>query len=294
MKYQALAESLRPLADAVVAFLRAEEGANRFVAEQPLTAGANYSPTLHGHCRDRSIVAVEVNEGTYTGLLDSFVLDSQGLGLPVRLFLAVPEQGTAQSLLDLHRNARRRGIGVLEVNGGTVRRHLPALRLSLTGLRAINRKAFPRRILPHLVAAEETFRNGDPAKGCSKVFDVLERCSRRVCLDIASKKLWRPGRKTPNHPDSWYEKTGAWAKVLNVASESGNWTAIRASGISIRSALWSQIQGLTDHRNDTGHEPASMDALRNRDTRLRTQFEHAVDTLSALLDAYPQAAKGMP
>jgi hypothetical protein len=293
MKYQALAESLRPVADAVASFLRQEEGATRFKVEKPLEGGGKYGPTLQALCPDGSLIAIEVNEGGFTTPLDAFVLECQRNGVPVRLFVAAPLGAPAQALLDLHRFAKSRGIGVLEVDGTTVTRHIPALRLSLTGLRAVNRKRFPRRIGQHLVGAEETFRNGDPAKGCTRVYDVVERCSRRLCVDVKSKNLWKRSLAIPGHQDEWYERS-PWAGVLKLVADSGDWRAIRSVGIDISDALWSQIRGLTGHRNETGHEPTSLRALQSRDTKLRTRFEHAVDTLDELLEAYPGCSKGMP
>lgn len=292
MKYQALADPLRPVADAVAAFFRREEGATKFKVEKSVDGGGRYCPTLQATCPDGSIVAVEVNEGGYTTPLDTFVLECQRNGVPVRLFVAAPLGAPAGDLLELHRSARSRGIGVLEVDEAVVTKHIPALRLSLTGLRAIERNTFPKRIRQPLVAAEETFRNGDPAQGCARVYGVVERCSRRVCLDVASKNLWKNGVSMPTHKVAWYE-TSPWAGVMKLVAESGDWKRMRIAGIDIPDNLWSQIRGLTGHRNETGHEPSSLKALQTRDTRLRTRFEHAVDTVEELLEAYPGCAKGM-
>jgi hypothetical protein len=50
-------------------------------------------------------------------------------------------------------------------------------------------------------------------------------------------------------------------------------------------ALINRLIAITPHRNDTGHKPASLKKLIQRDRQLRTRFETAVDDLQALVQA---------
>jgi len=134
MKYRALAETLIPIAEAVRKYFMDAEGAKRFRAEEAIAPSSSYRPTLLADSHDRSLLAIEVNQGVYTDVLDRLVVECVSQGLPIRLFVASPAGGPATSVVELVRKARVRGIGVVEVAGKSVQRILPALSLSLFGL----------------------------------------------------------------------------------------------------------------------------------------------------------------
>lgn len=290
LRFQALSEALVPIALASRRYFMDTEGARRFRAEAEVRPTLAYRPTLLGDCQDYSLLAVEVNDGFYTNVLDAFVLECLGEGLPIRLFVAAPAGGPAAQKLDLMRRARRRGIGVLEVDDSNVTAILPALSLSLIGVRRIDKKHFPKRFHSRLNQAEDTFRNGDPVKGCGRIYDTIERVSRSVALEIETVQMWRAKVARPKKKSSWFT-TGPWANVLGYVDDYADFTALRKTTFAIDKALWGRVRGLTPHRNESGHEPATRAELQDRDRQLRTRFEHAVDTLAELLKACPTAAK---
>jgi hypothetical protein len=287
MKYRALAEGLIPVADAALKHLRETEGATRFRSEVEVAPALAYRPTLLGECHDKSLIAVEVNDGAFTAPLDTFVVECQRLGVPIRLFIAIPETAPEKQQLQLLRQARTRGIGVLLESKRRIERLLPAVHLSLFGLRPIPMTKFPSQLVSRLTQAEESFRSGDPAKGCGRVYDLIERRTRSVALEVQTRSLWKAGLSVKAKATEWYTKKGAWAKVLELISDSGDFEAMKRAKLPIEKALWARVQGLVPDRNDTGHEPSTREELQERDRQLRTRFEHAVDTLLALTRATP-------
>ncbi len=287
MQYRALAGSLVPVAEAARKHFAKMEGAKRFRAEEEIASDLSYRPTLSAENHDKSILAIEVNDGTYTNALDTFVVECLTAGLPIRLFVAVPSGGPAAQLLNLVRQARKRGIGVVEFDGKTVRSLLPAVSLSLFGVRPVDRTRYPRGYFAQLHQAEETFRNGDAAKGCGRVYDLIEKGSRTVATEIDRLLLWR----TLPPPSKPRFRTAAWARVLEYVDLNADFPKLLASTVRIDKALWARVRGLTPHRNQSGHAPSTRKELQQRDQQLRTRFEHAVDTLADLVRACPLIGK---
>jgi len=290
MKYRALAESLIPVAETTRKYFMGAEGAKRFRAEEAIAQTSSYRPTLLADSHDGSLLAIEVNQGAYTDALDRLVVECVSQGLPIRLFVASPAGAPATAVVELVRKAKARGIGVVEVAGKNVQRILPALSLSLFGLQPINTKKYPKRYRGALSQAEETFRNGDPVKGCSRLYDLIEECSREVAIELDRVGLWRSVPVPPKRQVRWFKKH-PWANVLEYVGEHGDFAAIRGSKLQITKPLWSRIRGLTSHRNEAGHEPTTSDERKQRDRELKTRFEHALDTFADLVRACPTVAK---
>src|SRR5438105_2617265 len=191
MIYKALANSLRSVADQVELYLRKKRGIRGFKAEKAIHDDIA-CPTLHAHTRDFHILWVEVSESPYPNTLDRLVLDCIRLGLPVRLYMAVPKpsnpppSGYAAELA----RARDFGVGLIEVEGSKVKIVQEPLSLSLNGLRPIPLERFPQKYREALAQAETTFRNGNPAKGCSEIYDEIEALCRRVAEKTAAKGMW--------------------------------------------------------------------------------------------------------
>jgi hypothetical protein len=157
----------------------------------------------------------------------------------------------------------------------------------LFGLRPIDRKHFPKRAHAQLTKAEETFLNGDPVKGCGRIYDLIENRSRAVAIEIDRIGLWQP--MPPGQAKSRINlKNGSWAKVLELVDERAEFGLLRRNGLSITKALWGRLRGLPPHRNQSGHEPRTQEELQARNRELKTRFEHAVDTLGELAAASPR------
>src|SRR4051794_33517390 len=115
MTYRILPADLHPVADAATAFLKTEWGiaASKIVVELEFHSEVAI-PTLHATDRDHYIVAVEVSNSPSPPQLDAMVLDCSRLMLPVKLYVAMPEQATIPQK-QLQR-AKDNGVGVLTVN----------------------------------------------------------------------------------------------------------------------------------------------------------------------------------
>jgi len=287
LEFRALSAELVPVAMAARNFLSGQDGARKFRAESAIAEQFAYRPTLLAEASDKSLIAVEVSEGSYTAPLVEFVLDCQRESLPIRVFVAVPVGGPPGAILQLHRRARQLGIGVLEVDGRRVTRPVPALSLSLWGLRPMTQQRFPKRLRARLSQAEDTFRNGNPAKGCGGVYDALESQSRAVAWEIDRRRLWKASTSRKGHGRNWFEKH-AWANVLEYVDTYVDAQTMDSNWLPFDRALWSRVRGLTPHRNESGHEPKSLRKLQARDRELRTRFEHATDCLAELVAAFPR------
>ncbi len=277
MTYRVLPTPLHPVADHVRSFLQGR-GVSMIVIEAEVHPDLKLRPTLQGRTQDHHIVCAEVTDAGYTDALDAFVLDSQRLGLPIKFSIAVPT-GSPPDVASLLRRAKSRGVGVVEVgpNGGC---HVfdNALSLSLTALRRLELNRFPQRYRQALLDAEDTFLNGDPVKGCSRIFDEIEEFTRRLGVKALKKGLLNASAKAVAKPNFAKDP---WKGLLEYLKKHLNYGAFAA----LSDQLISRIIGLTPYRNQTGHKVSRRQDLIRRDRQLRTRFEDAVDALEDLVIA---------
>ena len=127
--------------------------------------------------------------------------------------------------------------------------------------------------------AETTFLNGDPSKGCARVYDELESLTWKFAAKAAKLNWWNPGRLNIG--------TASWSNVLNgmIRDFAPNVGLIRGRCPDMTLTLLNAVSGLTGHRNESGHKPGSRKALIKRDARLRTRFEHTRDLFIDLQDS---------
>ena len=271
MIYKALAESLRSIADQAEVYFRTERGIRGFKAEAPIHHDVA-CPTLQAQTRDFHILCVEASETPYPNTLDRLVLDCVRLGLPVKLYMAVPKPANAAPEGYVAQIARAKdvGVGLVEVDGRRVKLLHDALSLSLAGLRQTDRRRFPQKYREGLLQAESTFRNGNPSKGCSEIYDELEGLCRRLATKAQTKGLC-------SLPTGMNVKKDPWASVLEALIKSLDY-----SKTPISKQLLTRILGITGHRNESNHRPASRATLVQRDSQLRTRFETAADLLLEL------------
>lgn len=279
MNFRHLAEPLRPSADAVVEYFEAERGIRHFVEEEEIHAQVA-RPSLHATANDYHFWCVEFSETTpYPATLDRFVLDCMRYGLPVRLFVALPSGSTSP---DYRRDLNRAidyGVGVIEITDTTVRVTNEPLSLSLAGVRRIEKKNFPARYRLALTRAENTFRQGNPVKGCAEIYDELEALTRRIAKKTKARGCWKATRGG-NPAPRLIAKT-PWARVVRTLMEQLE----PGEPPHIPEALLARVLGITPHRNEAGHNPDSRPALIRRDREQRTRFETATDLLSDLINA---------
>lgn len=289
MSYRFLAAELWQLADDVVGFYATRWGISPAkVKKEDAVPGVDlgFRPTLHASSHDHHLICVEVASTPYTATLDTFVLACRNHGLPVRLYVAVPQTGSATFQTDLRR-ALDNGVGVMEATSHGIKIVAEAQSLSLTDVRAPEPKSFPAAMRPRLAQALQTFRGGDPAKGCSNLYDELEALTRKVAKSALSKKAWRNLRKRLTEPKLGNVDKTPWhglAKALLQHLDSGKLGRPR-----LTEALLGRVLGITSHRNATGHKPRNQAALRRRDRKLRTRFEEACDLLEEFANASRRA-----
>ena len=278
MNFRSLDASLIPTAEAAASHFRSTHGAKSFEAEAEVDPRLRYRPTLMGTTRDFHSLCVEVTEGTVSQALDAFVLDTVALGLPVRLWIAVPAAVEPAVLGDLMVRAKNRGLGVIQMNGAIGSELTNPVSLSLYGLRTISRRDYPSRYRQALGDAESTFRAGDPAKGCSRMFDELEALTRRIAKRISKRGFWKI-------PPTMNLDTAPWSKVVEAIRDMSDRQTLKALSPGLNDAMLGSLIGVTPQRNESGHKPSTRSALIKRDQQLRTRFESAADLLLELIRA---------
>ncbi len=247
---------------------------SKFKVEEAVSNDLDYLPTLQATAPDHSDVWIEVSETPYLTSLDSVVLHCMKNCLPVKLYVAFPTGISSTVYKKCADEARTKGVGVIEVAEGKCTVIYEALSLSLLGVRSEDRSQFPAKYRSVLSTAEATFRNGDPAKGCSLVYDEIEALSRRLALKIKKNNWWilltSLGVPTIN-----FERD-AWASVMDILITRTNFNSLPSSA---KKSLLMRVAALTEHRNETGHKPKNRTVHSQRDRELRTRFETAVDVL---------------
>lgn len=280
MKFRHLSQTFHAMADAVVEYLQNERGIKGFVEEEPIHKEVA-RPSLHAKTQDHHFLCLEFSETTPFPLsVERFAPNCSRLCLPVRVFVAVPSDTKDPDYnRDLNR-AREWGVGVLTVDGNHVTVVQEPLALSLAGVRRIDMKKYPTKYRFPLSQAEVTFRQGNPAKGCSEVYDEIEALTRRIAKKTLKSGMWRASKTGAAIPAIDLDK-GPWANVIDVLMNQLD----PGHPPRIPKAQLAHVLGITPHRNETGHRPNSKEALIRRDTTLRTRFENAADTLLELIVA---------
>jgi hypothetical protein len=282
MSYRILSSTLYATAEAAQKFFKGEKGLTRFKIEEPIDPNVEYCPTLSVITRDYCIVCIEVSEFAYSNPLDAFVLECKNRNLPVKLFVAKPKASNDPDFKKNLQRAKSRGVGLIELDdvGGEIIEE--ALILSLTGLRDFRPNTFPIKYRNAISDACSTFRNGNPLKACSMIYDEIEALTRRIADKTRQKGFWRapkPGQKAVKINI----ETQPWAKVVEVLMD--NLEYRKCGCPDLNDALLSRIRGITSHRNDAGHKPRTGRERVGLDTKLRTRFETAVDLLSETIAA---------
>jgi hypothetical protein len=274
--YKILAPGLHETADAAINWFIEKWGLqqSRITIETPFDPDINFRPTFVAALADGHILCIEVAGNIYSNTLDSVVLDCLAKGLPVKLVVASPKSKDPDYSTKL-KSAKRAGVGVFEVDSQSGLMIQVPLSLSLAGLRSLELKDFPKRYRQPLQHAHQMFRDGEPSKACSLVYDELEGACRNLGKRCIKKGLWSSkGLKV---------ESDAWATVMRSLDQGLNRSDPHAKKIT--SALIARIIGITSHRNESGHKPKNLRERSRRDQELRTRFEGGVDLLKDLLNA---------
>jgi hypothetical protein len=279
MNFRALPSQLIPVAEAVARFLNDELGLTKLRSEEPASDIVDYRPTLQAVTPDWHDVWIEVSELPYLKSLDSVVLDCVTGHLPVKLYVAFPAGVSSTVYKSCVDDARRKGVGAIEVSGGQCHVIHEALPLSLAGARGEDHTRFPARYRLNLSTAETTFKNGDPTKGCALIYDEIESLSRRLAKRIHTKGWWKPTKT--GQPGTNFD-TEAWANVMELLINRADLTHLPKG---VTKSLLIRVAAIVDARNAAGHKPSNRAKRMQRDRESRTRFETAVDILRDLTDA---------
>ncbi len=269
MRYTILSNDLHETADLTEYYLKSQLGLRNIRIEEELPYTLSYTPSFWAENNDHNIICVEVSNQAYSRTLDHIILECQRLAYPIKLYYAIPKDDTDTNYRKNLSDARKRGVGVLELDTDECYVSSEALSLSLTGLRPINVKEFPRKYRELVNRAIATFRNGDPSKGCSILYDEVEAITRKIAIKTANLNWWTPS------PDTNLERL-AWFNICDLLRNKidyGNY-----GKIGLRNQIL-KIHAIINERNDSGHKPRNKTALRRRDQRLRTRFEGLIDTM---------------
>lgn len=276
--YRILPIGLQSTADDTVAWLVKNWGIKKsgVIVEDQFHPDVNFRPTFHVRLDDGHVLCIEVSEKIYDNTLDSVSLSCREKGLPVKLIVAVPKGISDSEFGKRLRDAKLAGVGILEVDATSGQLIQQPLSFSLAGVRHLDVSEFPARFRQNLQRAHQTFRDGEPSKACSLVYDELEACFRTFAEKCEKKKLWR------NKGALDLEKA-SWASIISAVDRSidrgSPWTN------QVTPALMARILGVTPHRNESGHKVRDEKSRIRRDKELRTRFEGALDLFAAFLEA---------
>ena len=238
--------------------------------------------TLSGKTLDYYVICAEINERIIPITIWPFIVQCQQIHFPVKLYVAIPAGTQYPELSVDFARARNVGVGILLVD--SVSKIIDTLNdplsLSLSGLRRAEIHSFPKKYRSLLSDAERTFLNGDPNKGCSNIYDEIESLTRKIAHNAHKKGYWNQPRGNPN--TIW---SMPFASLIKNMKSNLNFQNSNPPITEINDVLLSRIHGITSPRNASAHKPKSMKELIERDGRLRTRMEEAVDLLLDLIKA---------
>ena len=282
MPYRVLSDHLHETAAAAKRHFSRDRGINGLKVEVGIDERIEYAPTFSGTSVDHHHVCIDVAESLSSLLRNNFVSECEKLGLPVRVYVVLPKGTIYADYIHDVKFAQKTGLGVIEIDPATSNAEVlnEALSLSVTGLRNFDMKGYPAKLRQAIQKAVATFKNGEPNKACSSVYDEVEALSRQIALHCKRNGYLSHSIGSEN---KILRKTG-WATLMDTLRRN-----LDRSNQIVRSALPAQliaaVYSITPHRNQSGHKPSTRSVLKSRDARLRTRMENAVDLLLELVTA---------
>lgn len=279
MKFRVLPVHLTAAAESTFDYFRRSRGFSSMKVEEEIIVGAEFRPTFSRETANGEIYCIEIRENTNLDSIMPFVRFCTDNEHYVKLYIAVPDNAQAQEALVNIQKARRHGVGVLFVQGRQVSVINEAVPLPLTGVRSIIPTDYPRKYRQDLATAEQTFRSGNPSKGCSDVFDLVEALTRNIASEALAHGLFRKNSPSLNIDVN----TGPLARIAGYLSN--NFDNKLAKCPDLKSALFARVQGMTLHRNESGHKVSKKELVRRKNLELKTRFEGGCDLLRDLIAA---------
>lgn len=279
--YPTLDSSLHTTAEATYKYFQNDIGLSRIKVEEALKEYKEYVPTFYAQTKDSHIICIDVAYKIYNPSRWHFISDCEKLSLPILFYVALPNGSNYAEYSKEIKDAKRYGIGIVEIepsiNSGEI--ITSPLSLSLTGLRKFDKKFFPLKYRANISKAEEVFKNGEPNKACSIIYDEIENLSRRISIKTHKLGYWNLHLSDPSEL-----QTCQWANLINKLKSNLNRRS-NPNCSQLTDTLLSQVHGVTILRNQSSHKPNSKKTLINRDKQLRTRLESGVDLLLELINA---------
>lgn len=286
MSYIILPAPLWEVADLAREHMRERYAHASVKVEKPISIEIEHTPTLHAKMTNHHFRCVEVVSSLEETTYLRFIQACQKHTFPVLLLIALPKENQTRTFSREVNNARLYGysIWVVDTINGKIEEMNSPLSLSLTGLRMCDRKRLSPKYLEPILSGEQTYLNGDPGKGCSAVYDQIEHVLRLAAFKTYKAGYWD---STLSKPDDLKAKM-SWANVIEAFKKhiKPNKASVDGKNISaLKPVLFDRLNGITEYRNEVNHTPKSLKKLIERDQRLRTRMESAVDLYQELVDA---------
>jgi hypothetical protein len=279
MTYALLGQSLHETADRARQYFAGQYGAKHFYCEQAVEDSLPLKPTWQATLPGKYCLCVEVRESPFSQSLSEFIVRCAQQGLPVKLWVAMPQTAAAPTFNSELKQAREFGVGVLQIadNRATHEFSRPVA-LSLFALKKTNLRIVPMSRRDEVKSAESTFLDGSPDQGCQAICQALEQVTRRFAYYTHDVGWWKQpgGAAVLNKP---FFETKPWAKVLEEMEARIDVAKVRAKSPSFNKQAIVKARGHTDWRNAVSHRPSTFKGLIDRDARLRTMFESTRDIL---------------
>lgn len=279
MTYTILGQDLHETADHAKRYFSTHHAASRFVCEQAVDPGLPLRPTWNAQLKNKYVLCVEVRDSPYSESLHQFVNLAVSRGLPIKLWVAVPQRPASATFSADLKTAKTTGVGVVSFSeSGEAVELLGAVPLSLAALRRTDPTKIPRPIREEVMSAEKVFLNGNPGLGCQGICQLLEAGTRRFARKSYDSGWWKK-KGGKSHDLKFFEKD-PWANVLRELEANLDVAAARKVCSKFDLHVVVRTRGFTDLRNTVSHKPSTAKQLLARDQRLRTMFESTRDILA--------------
>ena len=285
MKFDLLDPSLEETAKRAVKHFRAHKNLKSIKSKIHPFSEEAWAPTFIGTSDEKISVCVEVSDNPFPISLDAFILNCKTKGYPVKCYVALPKKIDDKEFKVRLRKAQENGVGVIEIDKHQTHSFCEASALSLTGLRDETKK-IPKTIRPRIETAMNTFRSGDPVKGCADVYDEIELLSRKVAKYVNTNSWWRPSTTLPVTINL---DTHNWDPLMDFCLQNINFITVKSVCPYLTRQLISRIIGVIPYRNETNHPPKTIQERMTRDNKLKTRFESAVDLLIEIIESVSPA-----
>jgi hypothetical protein len=278
MSYSYLGQNLHETADRAKQYFIKEYGARNFECEEAVD-DLPLKPTWQATSKAGYLLCIEVRETPFSNSLYEFVAKCAARGIPVRLWVAIPEIAAGPTFNAELKQARDFGVGVVQLpdTGAAHEFHRP-VSLSLFALKKTDLSAVPKAKREEVKSAESTFLDGTPDQGCQAICQALEKLTREFSEHTYNQGWWRQPKGSKLLKPKFFQND-SWAIVLQLMEERLDIKKVQLKCDIFTKQAIVKARAHTDWRNAVSHKPKTIKQLKERDARLRTMFETTRDIL---------------